>query len=58
MLRLLKKERGAALVTVIIITAVLTTLSVVLLNSAIQGLSLSKRQSNIKLTYVCWSICH
>jgi len=37
MLRLLKKERGAALVTVIIITAVLTTLSVVLLNSAIQG---------------------
>lgn len=51
MLRLLKKERGAALVTVIIITAVLTTLSVVLLNSAIQGLSLSKRQSNIKLTY-------
>jgi len=58
MLRLLKKERGAALVTVIIITAVLTTLSVVLLNSAIQGLSLSKRQSNIKLTYFCWSICH
>ncbi|WP_265443362.1 pilus assembly PilX N-terminal domain-containing protein [Acetivibrio straminisolvens] len=51
MYRLLRKEQGAALMTVIIITAVLTTLSVIFLSSAIQGLTLSKRQSNIKLTY-------
>ncbi|HOM01411.1 MAG TPA: hypothetical protein PLH43_01105 [Acetivibrio sp.] len=51
MFRALKKERGAALITVVIIAAILTTLSVVLLNSAIQGLTLSKRQKNIKLTY-------
>ncbi|ODM25063.1 hypothetical protein [Acetivibrio mesophilus] len=51
MFRLIRKEQGAALITVIIITAILTTLSVILLSSALQGLTLSKRQNNIKLTY-------
>lgn len=51
MIKLLRKERGATLITVIIITAVLTILTVVLLDSALQGLVTAKRHRNVDLTY-------
>ncbi len=51
MLQILNKKRGSTLITVVIITTVLMLLSIVLLDSSLKGLILTKRHKNIDFAY-------